>query len=102
MPSQFFWKYTFNESLVYINTLLPMFKKKYDIEKLTLLRDGSGNYHRGNIMKFNERRDCMRQNVYEMGKTKFVARGNITEKLLSYIKDKYDANVMVSISSKEF
>ena len=37
--------------LVYINTLLPMFKKKYDIEKMTFitLTDGAGNYPRSDI-----------------------------------------------------
>ena len=50
IPSEYYLGNTpLNESLVYINTLLPMFKKKYDIEKLTFitLTDGSGNYVEG-------------------------------------------------------
>ena len=45
IPSEYYLGNTpLNESLVYINTLLPMFKKKYDIEKMTFitLTDGAG------------------------------------------------------------
>mgnify|MGYP005701717921 FL=1 len=53
IPSEYYLGNTpLNESLVYINTLLPMFKKKYDIEKMTFitLTDGAGNYPRCDIL----------------------------------------------------
>ena len=38
IPSAYYLGNTpLNESLVYINTLLPMFKKKYDIERMTFI-----------------------------------------------------------------
>ena len=48
IPSEYYYlgNTPLNESLVYINTLLPMFKKKYDIGKMTFitLTDGAGNH----------------------------------------------------------
>ena len=37
IPSAYYLNTPLNESLVYINTLLPMFKKKYDIERMTFI-----------------------------------------------------------------
>src|SRR5210317_2626357 len=53
IPSQYYLGNTpLNESLIYINKLIPMFTKKYGIEKLTFitLTDGAGNYCRGKII----------------------------------------------------
>ena len=59
IPSAYYLGNTpLNESLVYINTLLPMFKKKYDIEKMTFitLTDGAGNHVNTDIIN-GEKKD---------------------------------------------
>ena len=85
-----------NESLIYLNKLIPMYKKKYDIEKLTFitLTDGSGNYPRGNIVGENENRDWEKTEVYNLDGKKFTSRSNITENLLNHIKKSHGANVI--------
>ena len=85
-----------NESLIYLNKLIPMYKEKYGIEKLTFitLTDGSGNYPRGDVVG-KEKRDWDKTNVYELGKTKFTNRhGSITSDLLNHIKKTHGANVI--------
>ena len=84
-----------NESLLYLNTLIPMYKKKYDIEKLTFitLTDGSGNYPRGNIVGESEKKK-KKTEVYDLDGNKFTARHNITENLLNHIKKSHGANVI--------
>ena len=90
IPSEYYLGNTpLNESLVYINTLLPMFKKKYDIEKLTFitLTDGSGNYPNTDIIMVRIERDWDKTTVYEIDGKKFTSRHNITRKiLLNHIK----------------
>tara|TARA_E500000081_G_scaffold66510_1_gene68529 strand:- start:364 stop:906 length:543 start_codon:yes stop_codon:yes gene_type:complete len=73
-----------------------MYKKKYDIEKLTFitLTDGSGNYPRGNIVGENENRDWEKTEVYNLDGKKFTSRSNITENLLNHIKKSHGANVI--------
>ena len=70
IPSEYYLGNTpLNESLVYINTLLPMFKKKYDIEKMTFitLTDGAGNHPNTDIIK-GEQRDWDKTTVYQIDK----------------------------------
>ena len=85
-----------NESLIYLNKLIPMYKEKYGIEKLTFitLTDGAGNYPRGDVVG-NDKKDWDKTNVYELGKTKFTSRhGSITSDLLNHIKKTHGANVI--------
>ena len=96
IPSEYYLGNTpLNESLVYINTLLPMFKKKYDIEKMTFitLTDGASNYVRGDIIG-GEKSDWEKTTVYQIDKTKFAHRGNITSDLLNHIKKAHDVNII--------
>ena len=97
IPSRYYLGNTpLNESLIYLNKLIPMYKKKYDIEKLTFitLTDGSGNYPRGNIVGENENRDWEKTEVYNLDGKKFTSRSNITENLLNHIKKSHGANVI--------
>ena len=97
IPSKYYLGNTpLNESLIYLNKLIPMYKKKYDIEKLTFitLTDGSGNYPRGNIVGENENRDWEKTEVYNLDGKKFTSRSNITENLLNHIKKSHGANVI--------
>ena len=98
MPSEYYLGNTpLNESLIYMNKMIPMYKKKYGIEKLTFitLTDGSGNYPRGDIIGMNlgEKR-WTNKNVYEIDNKKFVSDGNITSKLLNHIKNQHDVNII--------
>jgi len=98
MPSEYYLGNTpLNESLIYMNKMIPMYKKKYGIEKLTFitLTDGAGNYPRGDIigMSLGEKR-WTNKNVYEIDNKKFVGDGNITSKLLNHIKDQHDVNII--------
>jgi len=97
IPSKYYLGNTpLNESLLYLNTLIPMYKKKYDIEKLTFitLTDGSGNYPRGGIHGESRDRDWDKVDVYDLDGDKFTARHNITESLLNHIKKSHGANVI--------
>jgi len=101
MPSEYYLGNTpLNESLIYLDKLIPMFKDKYGIEKLTFitLTDGSGNYPKGDIIgsTVNQYEDSeyRKSNVYQIGKTKFVGRNNITENLLEHIKKTHKCNVI--------
>jgi len=100
IPSEYYLGNTpLNESLIYINTLLPMFKKKYDIEKMTFitLTDGSGNYPRCDIRTSDggkEEKDWDKTTVYQIDNKKFAERGNITEQLLKHIKKQHDVNII--------
>ncbi len=96
IPSEYYLGNTpLNESLVYINTLLPMFKKKYDIEKMTFitLTDGAGNYVKSDIHG-GERHDYEKTTVYQINNKKFAQDGNITTNLLNHIKKQHDVNVI--------
>jgi len=96
IPSEYYLGNTpLNESLVYINTLLPMFKKKYDIEKMTFitLTDGAGNYVKSDIHG-GERHDYEKTTVYQIDNKKFAQDGNITTNLLNHIKKQHDVNVI--------
>ena len=96
IPSSYYLGNTpLNESLVYINTLLPMFKKKYDIEKMTFitLTDGAGNYVRSDILN-GEKHDYEKTTVYQIDNKKFAQDSNITTDLLNHIKKQHDVNVI--------
>tara|TARA_R100000234_G_scaffold18203_1_gene10119 strand:- start:134 stop:880 length:747 start_codon:yes stop_codon:yes gene_type:complete len=96
IPSRYYLGNTpLNESLIYLNKLIPMYKKKYDIEKLTFitLTDGSGNYPRGNIVGESEK-DWEKTEVFDIDGHKFTSKRNITVELLEHIKKSYGANVI--------
>ena len=96
IPSKYYLGNTpLNESLIYLNKLIPMYKKKYDIEKLTFitLTDGSGNYPRGNIVGESEK-DWEKTEVFNLDGHKFTSKSNITENLLNHIKKSYGANII--------
>jgi len=103
IPSQFYLGNTpLNEAILFCNKLIPMFIKKYGVEKFTFitLTDGGANSCRGGIV--GKSRDELYSDdnyrktpIYKFGKTSIVAQSyDITPKLLTYIKKKYDANVI--------
>ena len=97
IPSEYYLGNTpLNESLVYINKLIPMFKSKYDIEKMTFitLTDGAGNYPRMDIIDGDKSNYWEKTTVFELDGKKFAERGNITSNLLNHIKNHHDVNVI--------
>ena len=97
IPSEYYLGNTpLNESLVYINKLIPMFKSKYDIEKMTFitLTDGAGNYPRMDIIDGDKSNYWEKTTVFELDGKKFAERGNITANLLNHIKNHHDVNVI--------
>ena len=90
-----------NESLIYMDKLIPMFRKKYGIEKMTFitLTDGSGNSPRGKIFgsaksEYDDE-EYYRQKVYQIGKSKFVGSySNFTNNLLSHLQKEHKCNVI--------
>jgi len=102
IPSKYYLGNTpLNESLIYMDKLIPMFRKKYGIEKMTFitLTDGSGNSPRGKVVGSDKSEyddeEYYKQKVYQMGKTKFVGEyNNFTEKLLEHIKKTHKVNVI--------
>ena len=89
-----------NESLIYLDKLIPMFKKKYGIEKMTFitLTDGAANSVNGKIVGGKNQYDddeYYKTNVYQIGKTKFLGeyRKN-TSQLLNHIAKTYDVNII--------
>jgi hypothetical protein len=96
IPSKYYLGNTpLNESLIYLNKLIPMYKEKYGIEKLTFitLTDGSGNYPRTDIIGENRTdRDYDKTDIFDI-EDKFGERRNITSNLLNHIKKK-DVNVI--------
>src|SRR6056300_397929 len=105
VPSQFYLGNTpLNEALVLCNKLVPMFKSKYDIEKMTFiaLTDGGANSFRQTIKDSTAgeygsvRSDYDKTSIIEIGKKKLVLDryGSLTSKLLKLIKVNNDANVI--------
>ncbi len=94
-----------NEALVYMNDLIPQFKNKYKIEKLTFitLTDGGANSFSRDI--HNEKRDEfgskydkvpvieIKKKRYVQDKDDFYSEG-LTSMLLRSLKDQYDVNVI--------
>jgi hypothetical protein len=72
-----------------------MFKKKYDIEKMTFitLTDGAGNHVRDDILG-GEKHDWEKTTVYSIDNKKFASRRNITTDLLEHIKKQHDVNIV--------
>jgi len=96
-----------NEALVFCNKLVPMFKKKYDIEKMTFitLTDGGANSFKkakytpaewGTDDWKSSRVDYDSVSIIEDGKKKLVLDGyaDLTPKMLKLIKEKNNANVI--------
>jgi len=96
-----------NEALVFCNKLVPMFKKKYDIEKMTFitLTDGGANSFKkakytpaewGTDDWKNNRVDYDSVSIIEDGKKKLVldSYADLTPKMLKLIKEKNNANVI--------
>ena len=90
-----------NESLIYMDKLIPMFRKKYGIEKMTFitLTDGAGNSPRGKIFGSNfdpyDDREYYKQKVYQIGKSKFIGEyRNFTTKLLEHLQKAHKCNVI--------
>jgi len=97
-----------NEALVFCNKLVPMFKSKYGIEKMTFitLTDGGANsfhkrLHTPDIEKhsdewYSSKVDWDSSAVINCGKNKIVteAYGSLTHKLLQLIKKTNDANII--------
>src|SRR6056300_597723 len=101
VPGQFYLGNTpLNEALVFCNKLVPMFKSKYDIEKITFitLTDGGANSFRQTIAgeHGSVRSDYDKTSIIEIGKKKLVLDryGSLTSKLLKLIKVNNDANVI--------
>jgi hypothetical protein len=105
VPGQFYLGNTpLNEALVFCNKLVPMFKSKYDIEKMTFitLTDGGANSFRQTIKDSTAgeygsvRSDYDKTSIIEIGKKKLVLDryGSLTSKLLKLIKVNNDANVI--------
>ena len=102
IPSKYYLGNTpLNESLIYMDKLIPMFKKKYGIEKMTFitLTDGAGNCPSGKLV--GQDRDMWsdeeygKENVYQIGKSKFVGGyHDTTENLLTHLGKTYDVNVI--------
>jgi len=104
VPGQFYLGNTpLNEALVFCSKLIPMFKSKYDIEKMTFitLTDGGANSFRQTIKDSTAgeygslRADYDKTSIIEVGKKKLVVSGYgcLTSKLLKLIKS-YDVNVI--------
>ena len=90
-----------NESLIYMDKLIPMFRKKYGIEKMTFitLTDGAGNSPRGKIFGSNvdsySDEEYYRQKVYQIGKSKFVGGySDFTNNLLTHLQKEHKCNVI--------
>ena len=90
-----------NESLIYMDKLIPMFRKKYGIEKMTFitLTDGAGNSPRGKIFGSDKSEyddeEYYRQKVYQIGKSKFVGSySNFTNNLLGHLQKEHKCNVI--------
>jgi len=93
-----------NEALIYLNKLVPMFKKKYGIEIMTLitLTDGGANGIRGRV-KGSEGdeygSDWHKTKVYNIGKKRLQQSPhsdgeNLTAMLLNHIKSEHNVNVI--------
>ena len=102
-PSQFYLGNTpLNESLIFMNKLVPMFKKKYDIEKMTFitLTDGGANSFRGYQIDTSKElgvtdKDYDTQTVIQIGKRKIITgrySSGLTAKLLKLIRVENNTN----------
>ena len=106
-PPEFYLGTTpLNESLVVMNKLVPMFKKKYNIEKLTFitLTDGSSNSNYC-ISAVENTTEGLKQSqadtgtpVIKVGKKQYSLGksfyGNVTPLLLNVLKDQHGINTI--------
>ena len=106
-PPEFYLGTTpLNESLVVMNKLVPMFKKKYNIEKLTFitLTDGASNsnYYINSVVNTEEGLQQSKADTgtpvvkvgkkqYSMGKSLY---GNVTPLLLKVLKEEHGINTI--------
>ena len=106
-PPEFYLGTTpLNESLVVMNKLVPMFKKKYNIEKLTFitLTDGSSNsnYYINAVENTEEGLQQSKLDtgtpVIKVGKKQYSLGkdfyGNVTPLLLNVLKDQHGINTI--------
>ena len=103
VPSQFYLGNTpLNEALIFCNKLIPMFKDKYGVEKMTFitLTDGGANSFRQSKKDSNSNTgvtssEYEKTSIIEVGKKKLLIEGygSLTSKLLKLIKS-HDVNVI--------
>jgi hypothetical protein len=101
-----FWLGTtpLNEALVAMNKIVPMFKKKYGIEKMTFitLTDGGANSNYGTQRITNTGKHLMQEDghgtpVITIGKKQYKTKDlhhQMTSLILSVLKDRYDINTL--------
>jgi hypothetical protein len=101
IPSEFYLGNTpLNEALIFCNKLIPMFKEKYGIEKMSFitLTDGGANSFRHTIVHKNDqygaKQDYDKTAIIQSGKKKMVLEGygDLTNKLLRFLRTSYDLN----------
>jgi len=101
IPGEFYLGNTpLNEALVFCNKLIPMFKEKYGIEKMSFitLTDGGANSFRHTIVDKNDqygtKQDYDKTAIIQSGKKKMVLEGygDLTNKLLRFLRTSYDLN----------
>src|SRR5210317_202316 len=97
-----------NEALVFCTKLVPMFKEKYGIEKMTFITLTDGGANSFKKMMYNpaeigsdewyqsNRADYDKKAVIQVGKYKVISDGygDLTSKLLTLIKKTNDANII--------
>jgi len=96
-----------NEALVVMNKIIPMFKQKYNIEKMTFitLTDGGANSNYGTETITNTEKGLMIQKsdgrgtpVITIGKKQYTTDnhfcGQLTTMLLNVLKDQYQINTI--------
>ena len=109
IPGQFSLGNTpLNEALVFCTKLVPMFKEKYGIEKMTFITLTDGGANSFKKMMYNpaeigsdewyqsNRADYDKKAVIQVGKYKVISDGygDLTSKLLTLIKKTNDANII--------
>ena len=96
IPNEYYLGNTpLNESLVYINKLIPMFRKKYDIEKMTFitLTDGAGNYVNSDIINGEKKIGTKQLFTQSMVKS-LLKEVTLLNSFLKHIKKEHDVNVI--------
>ena len=96
-----------NEAIVACYKLIPMFKNKYNIQKMTFitLTDGSANYPRGHYKNTEEGLQLTSidgKPIFKVGKKTFTVKGEnryfgseaITSLLLSVLKKQHDIQIL--------
>lgn len=106
IPKEFWLGTTpLNEALVVMNKIVPMFKSKYNIEKMTFitLTDGGANSHYSEKINNTENGLAIERNtggtpVVTIGRKQYKNEdwyfGRMTTMLLNVLKDQYDINTI--------